>query len=41
LTTVRHCDVLYELQDGKVAASGTYNELLQVSNTFRKMAEQC
>lgn len=40
LTTVQHCDVLYELQGGKVVASGTYNELLQVSNTFRNMAEQ-
>ena len=40
LTTVRHCDRIYELRGGKVAASGTYTELLRTSETFRKMAEQ-
>jgi ABC-type multidrug transport system fused ATPase/permease subunit len=40
LTTVRHCDRIYELRRGKVAASGTYTELLRTSDTFRNMAEQ-
>lgn len=40
LTTVRHCDVIYELKGGNVVASGTYAELLQASETFRNMAEQ-
>ena len=40
LTTVRHCDVIYEFQGGKVAASGTYAKLLQASETFRNMAGQ-
>lgn len=39
LTTVRHCDVIYELQDGSVAASGTYDELLLASKTFRRMSD--
>lgn len=39
LTTVRHCDVIYELQNGAVVASGTYDELLSLSKTFRKMLD--
>lgn len=39
LTTVRHCDVIYELQDGTVAAKGGYEELLLLSKTFRKMSD--
>lgn len=39
LTTVRHCDVIYELQDGAIAAKGSYEELLLNSKTFRKMSD--
>ena len=35
LTTVRRCDVIVEMADGKVIAQGTYDELLQQSETFR------
>jgi hypothetical protein len=37
LTTVEACDRLIFLQDGRVAASGTYDELLR-NATFRQMA---
>lgn len=40
LTTVRDCDVIYELQGGVIAAKGTYMELLQNSQSFRSMANQ-
>jgi ATP-binding cassette subfamily B protein len=39
LTTVRHCDVIYELHDGAVVAKGSYEELLRHSKTFRKMSD--
>ncbi len=38
LTTVRHCDFLVELDRGRVIAKGTYEELLQSSASFRRMA---
>lgn len=37
LSTVRHCDVIYELDGGQVVAAGTYDELLLESETFRRM----
>ena len=39
LTTVRHCDVIIELEHGKVVAQGTYDELLEHSPSFRNMAK--
>lgn len=38
LTTVRHCDVIVELEHGRVIAQGTYDQLIACSPTFRSMA---
>lgn len=38
LTTVRECDTIFELEGGRVAAQGTYGELLAASPGFRQMA---
>lgn len=38
LTTVRHCDRIYLLDKGKIAASGNYDELLACDSRFRQMA---
>lgn len=40
LSTVRECDRIYVLQHGRVLDSGTYQELLQSSQTFQTMAAQ-
>jgi ATP-binding cassette subfamily B protein len=37
ITTVRHCDIIIEMAKGKVVAQGTYFELLEHSQSFRKM----
>ena len=34
LTTVRRCDIITELEQGRVIAQGTYEELLQSSARF-------
>ena len=39
LTTVKQCDFIIELENGKVVAQGTYEELLENSPSFRKMAQ--
>lgn len=38
LRTVRQCDVIFELSNGRVVASGTYPDLLRISERFRLMA---
>lgn len=38
LSTVRRCDVIVELNHGKVVAQGTYDQLLECSASFRNMA---
>jgi len=38
LTTVSGCDRIYLLVHGEVKAQGTYNELVEHSDQFRKMA---
>lgn len=38
LSTVRRCDRLFLLDKGRVAAEGTYDDLLETSATFRAMA---
>jgi ATP-binding cassette, subfamily B, bacterial PglK len=38
LTTVRRCDTIAELQNGRVVAQAPYEELLQRSSSFRRMA---
>jgi len=40
LSTVRECDKIFLLEAGRVVAEGTYEELLRVSESFRKMAAQ-
>jgi ATP-binding cassette, subfamily B, bacterial PglK len=37
LSTVRHCDKLYLMRDGRIAESGTHDELINVSSEFQKM----
>ena len=39
LTTVRHCDIIIELEHGKVVAQGNYEQLIKNSSSFRKMAK--
>jgi ATP-binding cassette subfamily B protein len=38
LSTVKRCDVIYELELGRVVAQGSFDELLQSSATFRQSA---
>ena len=38
LTTVRKCDVVYVIDDGRIIASGTYDELLTSNTKFQDMA---
>jgi len=38
LTTVQRCDTIVELENGKVVAQGTYEQLLEDSPSFRRMA---
>lgn len=38
LSTVRSCDRIYLLEDGEIVADGSYDDLLQSSDTFRRMA---
>ena len=35
LTTIRHCDIIFELEKGRVISQGTYEELIQNSPNFR------
>jgi ATP-binding cassette subfamily B protein len=37
LSTVRRCDVIVELDHGRVVAQGTYDQLLESSPSFRNM----
>jgi len=37
LSTVRKCDRIYEISDGRVIASGNFNELYAESSSFREM----
>ena len=37
LTTIKHCDIIVELDQGHVVAKGTYDDLLRSSPSFRKM----
>ncbi len=38
LTTIRHCDKIVVLLDGRIEATGTYDELLSRSPTFARLA---
>lgn len=39
LTTVRHCGSIIELERGRLVAQGTYEQLLECSPSFRRMAQ--
>lgn len=39
LSTVRHADCIYIMEEGKVVATGTYEDLMQSNDTFQKMVE--
>jgi len=38
LSTVQSCDIIFELEDGRVVAQGSYDQLIENSSTFRQMA---
>jgi ABC-type multidrug transport system fused ATPase/permease subunit len=38
LTTVQRCDIIVELENGRVVAQGTYKQLLECSPSFRSVA---
>lgn len=38
LSTVRRCDIIVQLEQGRVVAQGTYEQLLEHSQSFRSMA---
>jgi ATP-binding cassette subfamily B protein len=38
LTTVRSCDIIVEMENGRIVAQGTYEQLLECSPSFRKAA---
>ncbi len=40
LTTVRNCDVIYLLEDGRIRDQGAYQSLMSHNTTFRAMAGQ-
>ena len=37
LSMVRWCDAIYQLEDGKIAGSGSYDELTKKSEPFRRL----
>jgi ABC-type multidrug transport system fused ATPase/permease subunit len=40
LTTVKECDRIYVLEQGKIVDEGTFQKLLEFNQEFRKMASQ-
>jgi ABC-type multidrug transport system fused ATPase/permease subunit len=40
LSTVRHCDIIIELENGHVVAQGTYEQLIKNSPSFSTMAKK-
>jgi len=40
LSTVRRCDIIVELEHGRVVAQGTYEQLIACSPSFRRMATE-
>ena len=39
LSTVRHCDVIYLMDQGRLVAQGTYDDLFESNQVFREMAQ--
>ncbi len=40
LSTVKNCDCLYFMNQGKIVAVGTYSKLLEISKSFQKMVNK-
>jgi ATP-binding cassette, subfamily B, bacterial PglK len=40
LTTVQDCDCIFHLEQGQLVAQGRYDELLQRSDAFRRLAKR-
>jgi ATP-binding cassette subfamily B protein len=38
LSTVKKCDLIYEMENGKIIASGDFQQLQKRSASFREMA---
>ena len=38
LSTVKKCDLIYEMENGKIIASGDFQQLQERSASFREMA---
>ena len=38
MSTVRSCDVIFELENGQLIGTGTYDGLLRSSEAFRRLA---
>ena len=38
LSTIKECDVIYFLDKGKIADSGSYNELIKSNQKFKEMS---
>ena len=39
LSTIAHCDRVFLLEDGRIAAEGRYDEIVRDNATFRAMTE--
>ena len=39
LSTIKKCDRIYEFHDGKIIASGQFDQLRSTSSSFRSMIE--
>ena len=39
LSTIKHCDSIIEINNGKVVGKGTYDELMNISPSFRTMVK--
>lgn len=40
LSTIRHCDRIVVLNDGKIAEEGTYDELISGNTLFAELVER-
>lgn len=40
LTTVRRCDLIVEVREGRIVAQGTFDQLIEMSSSFRRMANE-
>lgn len=39
LTTVQRCDLIFELEEGRLVAQGSYDQLMKLSPSFNKLAQ--